>query len=369
MIIPYCLNIHPGETLEEIRSAITRHALRVKAHLAPEERYPLGLRFSAAAVEELCDSDNLAFFKELLQVNSLSVTGINGFPYGTFHRTAVKSAVYQPDWTTKERVNYTMKLCSILATLLPEGRDGNVSTVPLGYKPDSDNDSEKIFIEKISEVADFLRILYQESGKRVALAIEPEPDCVIENCEELPAWFARFYDASDAARDYIGVCLDTCHFAVEFEDPLEVMRKLEHTGIRVERIQLSSAISATISEESMDALTPFIDPVYLHQTKIRTTEGEIISYPDLTDQTLSDALQYKGATLRTHFHVPLFFEGTQSLQSTHDDLSGEFFKHAVAKKYPMEIETYTFDVLPREIKPKSIIESLVMEHEWVAERL
>ena len=369
MIIPYCLNIHPGETLADIRSAITNHALKVKQRLAPESPYPLGLRFSAATVGKFSNSDALDLFKELLKYHNLYATGINGFPYGTFHGTAVKNAVYQPDWTTVERVNYTMKLASILAALLPDGMTGNVSTVPLSYKPDSDADSEKIFINNIGKTADYLKMLHQETGKRIALSIEPEPDCVIENCAELIEWFERFYSASDAAKEYIGVCLDTCHFAVEFEDPLEVMHKLENAGIRIERIQLSSAISTKVSQKSIKALKPFIDPVYLHQTKIRKADGTIISLPDLTEETLSEALKHEGATLRTHFHVPLFFDGTDLLQSTHADLSPEFFAHAVQHNYPLEIETYTFDVLPPEIKPENIIDSLVMEHEWVVSRL
>jgi len=369
MIIPYCLNIHPGERLADISSAITEHALRVKARVAPEQPYPLGLRFSAAVAQEFAEQDTLDLFRQLLQQHALYATGINGFPYGAFHGRAVKSAVYQPDWTTKERVNYTMRLCSVLAALLPEGMSGSVSTAPLGYKSDSSAEAAPQYVANIAKMAEFLSQLERESGKKVRLAIEPEPDCVIENCAELIEWFQKFHAAHDAAREYIGVCLDTCHFAVEFEDPLAVLRRLEQAGIGIARIQLSAAISTTISQESIDALKPFVDPVYLHQTKIQRADGSIISLPDLTEETLAEALQSEGATLRTHFHVPLFFEGTDILQSTHSDLSPKFFAHALDKKYPLEIETYTFDVLPPEIKPDSIIDSLVREHEWVLMRL
>ncbi len=369
MIIPYCLNIHPGETLTDIRGAITRYALKVKERIAPNQPYPLGLRFSAGVVDELADNDALDLFKAFLETNSLYVTGINGFPYGTFHGTTVKSAVYQPDWSSKERINYTMKLCAILAELLPDNMCGNVSTVPLGYKPDSNEDAMNLYVKNISLMTDFLQQLYQETGRKISLAIEPEPDCVIENSSELIEWFNRFSAANGATREYIGVCLDTCHFAVEFENPLEVIRKLEQEQIQIERIQLSSAISTSISHESISALKSFIDPVYLHQTKIKGTDGSIKSYPDLTEETLKEALKYTGGMLRTHFHVPLFFKGTELLESTHNDLSPEFFAHAIERNYPLEIETYTFDVLPPAIKPDNIIDSLVMEHLWVAERL
>ncbi len=369
MIIPYCLNIHPGETLADIRSAITNYALKVKAHVAPKDPYPLGLRFSAGAVAELAERDTLDLFKEFLEVNSLYATGINGFPYGTFHGTAVKSAVYQPDWTTKERINYTMKLCSIMAALLPTETDGSVTTVPLGYKAATDAESERAFIKNIVKCAEFLKMLYENTGKRVALALEPEPDCVIETGSDAITWFSRFYDADAVVRDYVGICLDTCHAAVEFEEALETILCMEAAQIKIERVQLSSAISTTVTTAALNALSAFIDPVYLHQTRIRTSNGDMHAYSDLTDETLADAARYTGGTLRTHFHVPLFFDGTALLQSTHDDLTAEFFAHVKSRGYPMEIETYTFDVLPPEIKPDNIIDSLVLEHEWVASRL
>jgi hypothetical protein len=369
MIIPYCLNIHPGETLEDIRSAITHHALRVKERIDPSGPYPLGLRFSAQSVIELSEADNLAFFKEFLISNNCYTTGINGFPYGAFHNTAVKKAVYQPDWGSKTRLNYTMKLCSILAELLPPGTDGSVTTVPLGYKTATDADSECVFIEHIVKCAEFLKMLYENTGKRVALALEPEPDCVIETGSEMITWFNRFYDAAEVVRDYVGICLDTCHAAVEFESPLETIHRLEAAQIKIARVQLSSAISATISLEALKVMSAFIDPVYLHQTRIRTADGSIHKYSDLTAETLADAALYTGGTLRTHFHVPLFFEGTKLLRTTHDDLSADFFSHVKTRGYPLEIETYTFDVLPKAIKPADIIDSLVMEHDWVTSRL
>ena len=116
MTIPYCLNIHPGESLPEVCASIRRHALAVKARVAPDAPYPLGLRLSAAAAEELASPAALEMFRDLLGDNGLFVTGINGFPYGAFHHTAVKTSVYRPDWFTPERLNYTGRLATLLAS-------------------------------------------------------------------------------------------------------------------------------------------------------------------------------------------------------------------------------------------------------------
>ena len=401
MPIPYCLNIHPGEDLSAVRDAIGTHACAVKARVSPDAPYPLGLRLAAAAANELADPAALAAFRDLLAQHDLFVTGINGFPYGTFHNAPVKTAVYQPDWSTPERLAYTGRLATILAALLPEGQTGNISTVPLGYKGQRTGErrpevgsrrsevggqgSGVLFPRQIAVMAEFLHDLKGRTGREIVLALEPEPDCVLEDTGEVVAWFEdelltegkrwltfrnrRTPEEAEALlRTYVGLCLDTCHFAVEFEDPLTALLRLESACIRVARIQLSAAIRTTVGGDALTRLADFIDPVYLHQTKIRLPRGRILSLPDLTKETLETARLHEGCELRTHFHVPLFYEGDGVLGSTHSDLSPEFFAHATAHGYPLEIETYTFNVLPPAIRPEHVVESLIRETEW-AERL
>ena len=74
--------------------------------------------------------------------------------------------------------------------------------------------------------------------------------------------------------------------------------------------------------------------------------------------------------LRVHFHVPLFFTGAGPLQSTADALTPDFFhelRSGVCSH--LEIETYTFDVLPPEVHPGDIVKSIAREYAWVLEKL
>jgi sugar phosphate isomerase/epimerase len=383
MTIPYCLNIHRGESLQEVREAIGTYACAVKAQVSPDAPYPLGLRLSAAAAEELAEPAALAAFRELLSERALFVTGINGFPYGTFHGAAVKAAVYQPDWTTLERLTYTGRLAQILAALLPEGQTGSISTVPLGYRVGraEGGGESALLARQLAVMAEYLHDLKLRTGREIVLALEPEPDCLLACTDDVVAWFEdellyeskrwltaknrRTPDEAEALlRTYVGLCLDTCHFAVAFEEPLTALIRFESACIRVARIQLSSALRATVSDASLARLAAFIDPVYLHQTKIRKPRGALLSLPDLTRETLEAARGHAGCELRTHFHVPLFYAGDEVLGTTHDDLSPAFFAHAEKGGYPLEIETYTFDVLPAAIRPPSVVESLVKETRW-----
>jgi hypothetical protein len=213
------------------------------------------------------------------------------------------------------------------------------------------------------------------------LAIEPEPDCLLEDTHSTISWFEnellvearrwlsatkkRSPDEAEAlVRRHLGLCFDTCHFALAFEEPLDALTRFENSGISIARIQLSAALHTQVTPKSLEALRAFVEPVYLHQTRIRLPRGKIIYYPDLTPETLADAAQYEGAELRTHFHVPLFWEGNDLLRSTQETLTPDFFKAAEAKRYPMELETYTFDVLPPDLKASSVVENLVKETLW-----
>ncbi|MDD4103275.1 MAG: metabolite traffic protein EboE [Kiritimatiellae bacterium] len=389
-IIPYCLNIHPGESIASVREAITTHAAAVKQAVSPDRPYPLGLRLAAVAAEELAaDGPALHDFAEVLKQGGFEVVGINGFPYGAFHAQAVKAAVYEPDWSTPERLKYTARLATVLSALLPEGAVGNISTVPLAYK--SLNlvdcvDKAAVYARQIAVMAEFLDALRKEEGREIVLALEPEPDCALENTDETVAWFEEqlLYEgmrwlsagnrrtraeAEALLRRHIGVCLDTCHFAVAFEDPLTALIRFESACIRVARVQLSAALSTTVSDESLQRLCNLIDPVYLHQTKIKLPLGRIISLPDLTEATLAAAGAHKGCELRTHFHVPLYYDGDAVLGSTNTELSPEFFAHVCEQGYPLEIETYTFDVLPSDMRTENVVDSIVREHRWVKDRL
>ncbi len=397
MVIPYCLNIHPGEHLIDIQEAIDRYALAVKAHVAPNTPYPLGLRLGADVAKELATPEACAAFGSFLSQRACYVTGINGFPFGPFHKTSVKDRVYQPDWSTPERLCYTGQLAKILATLLPKGETGNISTVPLGYRGTKrvsmkaegfglNEQTQTIMARHLAVMAEFLNDLHQESSREIVLALEPEPDCLLEDPNDVICWYEEVFlaqgvkwlsahqrrtpdEAEALLRRYIGICLDTCHMALAFEEPLTALIRFESAGIRVARVQLSAALRTTITPCALERLAAFIDPVYLHQTRIQRPKGQLISYADLTNKTLGAAREYEGCELRTHVHVPMFYTGTEALASTHTQLTQPFFDHVIKHAYPLETETYTFDVLPPDVRPDNVVDCLVAEHDWVNQHI
>lgn len=385
--LTYCTNIHASNGLDDVEEKVQYYGTALKAALSPGAPFGIGLRLSGAESRELLQENRLAAFRALLDEHGLYVFTMNGFPYGPFHDRPVKDAVHAPDWRDPERVAYTLRLAHVLASLLPDGMDGGISTSPLSYKPWLGTVSRETWnglVRHVVQVVAGLVDIRERTGKLIHIDIEPEPDGLIETSRELVAFFndwllpvggrllgAQRGLAAEAAaallREHVQVCWDTCHVAVAYEAPQDVLRRYQAVGIRVGKIQVSSAIKVALDgdrEAIAAALAPFVEPVYLHQVVQRNRDGTLASFRDL-DQALPHVQDPQAAEWRIHFHVPLFVERYGSLSSTRDAIE-ETFALLQAKPFTqhLEIETYTWDVLPPDLK-KPLAASIQREFEWV----
>ncbi|HYR95772.1 MAG TPA: hypothetical protein VEM57_03505, partial [Candidatus Binatus sp.] len=179
--LTYCTNIHPGETWPEVRLNLERFVLAVKARVAPSERFGVGLRLSGAAARALAEPRELEAFRAFLDQHDLYVFTLNGFPYGPFHGTPVKERVYRPDWMEPERLAYSDGLAHVLSALLPPGMEGSISTAPGAFKERvrSAKDVAQI-VEQLLAHAATLHGIQARTGRSIALALEPEPCCLLE---------------------------------------------------------------------------------------------------------------------------------------------------------------------------------------------
>jgi sugar phosphate isomerase/epimerase len=389
--LTYCTNIHPGETWEEVRRNLERYVLSVRARTCAGRPFGIGLRLSAAAATELRVEERLRELREFLDANDLYVFTINGFPYGTFHGTHVKESVYRPDWLEGDRVAYTNLLADLLARLLPDEADlyGSISTVPAGFRSRVSNDVElEEVARRLAVVVHHLVTIEATTGKRLILALEPEPCCRIETTADAVEFFDRHvFDASaertvadlagvsaEAAngllRRHLGVCVDTCHAAVEYEDPEALLASLDAAGLTVAKVQLSAGLRVVRPDAAAaDRLVRFADDVYLHQV-VAMRDGELTRYVDLPEALDALARGERADEWRVHFHVPLFQERLGSFENTQPFLRDVLARH---KRRPvsahLEVETYTWDVLPAEYRGADVVDDVVRELDWVLERL
>lgn len=393
--LTYCTNIHTGETWEEVFDNLKKYTINIKERLSPNNPFGIGLRLSQKSASVLLKVNNLINFKTWLDKYHLYVFTINGFPYGAFHNTVIKDQVHTPDWTTKERVNYTYDLMTILAYLLPENMDGSVSTSPLSYKywfstqKDLKVATEKACQSLIQIVIQLVEIK-KTTGKLLHLDLEPEPDGFLENTQEVLDFYKNhllneglllvqkkldctYEEAKAHILNHIQVCYDVCHFALAYESPEFVISSFQKEGIKIGKVQISAAIKCKKSDAvsisiQKACLQQFDEPTYLHQSVVRLHDDSLIHFSDL-----SEGIDFMGNTnfkeLRTHFHVPIFVSDFQVLESTQNDII-DALKLWKDIKYSnhLEVETYTWSILPEHLQT-DITSSIVRELDWVTKQL
>ncbi len=393
--LTYCTNIHRGESWADTFQALRRHLPAVKRDVCPTAKMGVGLRLSAVAAEALDHPAQLATLTEFLQQENLYVFTINGFPYGPFHGTPVKERVYAPDWRQPERLSYTDRLSRLLMALLPDDQPeltGSISTVPGAFRTAGvEAGTHEAIADALLRHAARLPALEQRTGRRIMLALEPEPMCLLETTGEAASFFkdflfsaaaaARFAKLSGCAttaaegllRRHLGLCLDVCHSAVEFETPTDSVSLLRQAGIAVAKLQLSSALAVPRVDASSTALLRrFDDGVYLHQVVERGLDGSMTRFLDLPDAFAArpngDA---HGREWRVHCHVPVFHDAPlDGLATTQPELLAMLDlqrEHGVSSH--LEVETYTWDVLPPQLKADSLDTAISREMRWVRDRL
>jgi hypothetical protein len=386
--LSYCSNIHPGEDWKEHFAILKTSIPEIKAAVSPTERLGLGLRLANQASIDLFENENFEDFKNWLEANEVYVFTMNGFPYGNFHNVVVKDKVHTPDWTTKERADYTIRMFELLAKLLPENlEEGGISTSPLSYRfwwntPESLENATQTATKNILLVVDALIDIFEKTGKTLHLDIEPEPDGILENSEEFINWYTRYLlpmgikhlvdkgystqDATSIIKKHITLCYDVCHFAVGFENPQEVIDKLDNAGLKVGKIQISSAVKVDFSEnaeEKLKTIAQYNEPTYLHQVVAQKKDGSFLKFPDLTEAIT--AFNEEISEWRVHFHVPLFLESYGLVGSTQSDIVETIKVHKNKLfTHHLEIETYTWGVLPSEFQAP-LNESIIREINWV----
>ncbi|MFM2169232.1 MAG: metabolite traffic protein EboE [Verrucomicrobiota bacterium] len=369
----YCTNIHRGESWEETWRGLKEHTLRVKDRVSGGKPYGIGLRLSAQAANELNQPGKLDEFRRWLDANGCYVFTINGFPYGSFHGTRVKEQVFKPDWSTKERLDYTNLLFDLLAKLLPDGVSGSVSTLPGSHK------TFRVGSEELAAIFSNLRLcrehiekVAEASGHDLHLGLEPEPLGLFETSGETLKFFGLYFDQNPQDRDFfkfIGLNYDTCHLAIEFEEAAEALDRITGAGIRLSKLHFSSALKLQPTPENIARLRGYDEPVYFHQVIASYGADEPLRrFKDLPDALAFAATNPNelGREWRVHFHIPIHAQPADGFDSTRDHLDGamQWLAKNPTKCQHIEMETYTWEVLPPDMRSGDVVDQLVKEYDW-----
>lgn len=372
--LAYCTNVHPAEDLDGVLDQLARYAEPVRTELGAG-RLGLGLwpaRDVATALTE--DPAAVARLRAELEARGLEVVTLNGFPYQGFHAPVVKHAVYRPDWSEPARLAYTADLAQVLAGLLPDDAAyGSVSSLPLAWRTPWTREQRSAAQAQLAVLAERLAKIKAADGRTVRVGFEPEPGCVIDTTEDAVRELAGAVDP-----EWLGVCLDVCHLAVAFEEPAAALARLANAGLPVVKTQASCALEAVRPGDPAEraALSSAAEPRFLHQVRERTPDG--VRTADDLDAALTGELPGDGPW-RVHFHVPVDAETLGPLRTTRPVLA-ETLRALLggprARTHHVEVETYTWSVLPGRIRPtarpddpRGLVAGIAAELAWTRAEL
>ncbi|MGB5083002.1 MAG: metabolite traffic protein EboE [Burkholderiales bacterium] len=388
--LTYSTLVHPGDTWEEMWTSLATYVPKVKKRVAPNVPFGVSLRLSARSAETLVNSraerDKL---KQFLADNELYLYTVNAFPYGPFKNQVVKEQVYEPDWRSEERTRYTMNVADVLADVVPEGVSPSIQSAPLGFKPRvTGPDVVASYTQHVLRVAAHLVALEARTGRTVTLALEPEPFCFLETTDEAVAYFTKYLysgasatvlaklaglpisEAHIALRRHVGVVFDICHQAVVYEDISESLQKLVDAGIPIFKLQEAAAMRVPeVTQKIVDTLARYAKTIYLTQT-VQKKDGKLTRFLNLEDAFRAWKNDPGPREWRTHFHVPVFLDNLGELGTTRFAIEDALrFHKANPLSRQLEIETYTWDVLPEHLKTGDIVDYVTREIEWVRGQL
>ena len=381
MFPAYCTNVVAGRTLDETRANVLRTFGAVRGLACPGGTLPVGLWLSARALQQLGDEPGGArALRDELAAHGLAVVTLNAFPYHDFHDVVVKHRVYEPHWADVRRLLYTTALADLLPDLLPPGvREASISTVPLGWRTrfslEGCGASVGLASAMLEQLGRHLSQLEDRSGIRVHVDLEPEPGCALDRAADVTSFFEHALPTRRGQPDvrrYVGVCHDVCHAAVMFEEQADVLRAYRAAGVRVGKVQVSSALRADGSPESLAVLAAYAEPRWLHQTCVRAPGRAPAFHEDLAPALAAEP----AGEWRTHFHVPVFAARLGALGTTQDAIDAclaELAQWPEPERPLLELETYAWEMLPDAADADggrgTLAQGIAREIEWLRGRM
>ncbi len=399
--LAYCTNVHPASELPGLLGWLNKVALPLARRMGVERDFGVGLYLPMQLARELArDRSAVESFARELQAMGLDAFTFNAFPAAAFGEVGNKSAVFEPAWDTPARAEFTLDVARIalgLAESSTRTRPGDhisISTHTGAHASALQSPARREACRQgIARALVELSNLGHISARRIVLALEPEPRSLCNDFAALGPWHAELSQAvrerlgnepGGRALAALGTCLDTCHAAVEFEASRDVLEHATAAGASLGKLQFTSALRLENPARNCAAreqLFALDEPRFLHQVTARTPLG-LVRAADLGEARghfeRADPAWMSAEEMRCHFHVPVDLEsmGTLGLATTraHADacLAGVLAapKRWGTRELHLEIETYTWDILPAQARGAGdLVEGLAREYAHAAQVL
>lgn len=415
--LAYCMNLHAAETFEDLLEGMRTVTVPLRERLVEQGTFGVGMYLAAPLVERLIKPegrDQLTELIEFLRAHELDPFTYNAFPQGGFHSESLKERVFEPTWKEDSRVDYTIGVARIAGTIaraLERGDDPISISTHTGIFSEALEEEDELYLCAMNFVRIARRLGRAEvSGHpRIILSLEPEPRANAGDTSAFRAFMQNLFlwgsemmaaesrwdeeRAHEHLATYLGICLDACHSAVEFESPSLALRDATAAGNPIGKLQYSNAIrlvDPATNDVGRASLLALDEARYLHQVtgavdphdpteaRMRVKDlpelAQVLGAEDREQRNWNDCKEW-----RCHFHVPVDLadldaaSGLSTTQAQTDrllDLALSAPSLWKLDELHLEIETYTWDVLPGSARGSGdLVDGLEREYEHTFARL
>jgi len=367
--VGYSTNVHPGDSLDELWASL-EDAEAVRRLVDPERPLPVELRLSLPVTRALAAdarlTDRLA---KTLGDKGLRAVSVSAFSPLPFHGTPVKENAYLPRWDAEERVVFSQQVADVLAVFgPPDAPLLSFSTLAgiLKHHVTSPG-TDAVVARNMARVALHCHRVAQRTGRKMVMALEPEPGLSYETTDEVIAYFTGPLDRAFAdvlrgaagsaeravalGRDLIGVNYDYCHQSIEYEDNPTSLRRLADAGIRLYKSHAANAMRVTDplnNPRAWRALEPFAESIFPHQVIGADAAGRraffCMDLPYVFTPEGRRELETRGVReIRIHYHVPVFGSFHPDIETTVEGTwAGVAAFGKLAPEAPLIVECYTW---------------------------
>jgi hypothetical protein len=373
--LAYCTNLFRGETWAETWSRLAQYLPRIRQQVSPDCPLGVSLRLSGRAARELADPTTVLTFRKWLDQQHAYVFSIHSFPCGHLRDRTVEPSVFVPDWTSPERTAYTNLLCDLLVQLLPPGVEGTISTLPGGVKGAFYSEEELALIRHhLWQCIEHLSRICERTGRMIRLALEPTPYCLLETSGEVIEFFQRIrreHMNDSRLIEFLTVAYDAVHFAVEFEDPGNVLTWFRENHIKLGKIQLGLAVRISAAPEVCEFLEPLRETLHHHHVVAWLVDGQRVLYRTLAEARAAVRAGLPALECRIHLHAPVHAPEGEWFSLTQDHVLAllDLIAADPSLCHHLEIEAQNWDLLPLERRQRPLPDQIAADYAWVLTRL
>jgi len=371
--LTYCTSVHPARTLAQVYANIGTFVLAVKYKVCPDRPFGVGLSLSEPAASELACPKTLCAFRDFLAERGLYVFTLTGDG--------------PSDWSSSAGLEHADRLALILAALLPAGVGGTLGTLPRAARRRTRRADSSLIARRLLEHVAILDRVRDVTGKDMCLAVQAAPSGLLQSAEGSVDFFkdrlyarraVSFYRAltglsagraEESLRRHVGVCVDSCHLALEYEEPSDALEAFDLAGVKLAKVRLGAGLQVDWRggrARGLDDLrrlariARFSHVVENRRGRLRRFEG------------LSQALQAEDSeaarTWRVHFHALLAQPKVGDLSGTQSEVEELLRLLRVRGDVHLEVEPRSWRVLSLD-RPGGVVDTLCEELRWVLARL